>query len=151
MYICYFFSLCVTCFFLLRIRRPPRSTRTYTLFPYTTLFRSRPALGSTSPSPAAPAPSVATLRPAAVLVVLVDADGGPEVLLTERAVDLTHYGGQLVFPGGAADQTDPGIVDTRSEERRVGKECVVTCRSRWSPYHYKKKKITERRFEETSS
>src|SRR3546814_14150046 len=27
----------------------------------------------------------------------------------------------------------------RSEERRVGQECVSTCRSRWSPYHYKKK------------
>src|SRR3546814_12563391 len=27
----------------------------------------------------------------------------------------------------------------RSEERRVGKACVSTCRSRWSPYHYKKK------------
>src|SRR3546814_16599584 len=27
---------------------------------------------------------------------------------------------------------------TRSEERRVGKECVSTCRSRWSPYHSKK-------------
>src|SRR3546814_11977930 len=26
-------------------------------------------------------------------------------------------------------------VFTRSEERRVGKECVSTCRSRWSPYH----------------
>src|SRR3546814_12253675 len=26
----------------------------------------------------------------------------------------------------------------RSEERRVGKECVRTCRSRWSPYHYNK-------------
>src|SRR3546814_11650260 len=25
----------------------------------------------------------------------------------------------------------------RSEERRVGKDCVSTCRSRWSPYHYK--------------
>src|SRR3546814_21027449 len=34
----------------------------------------------------------------------------------------------------------PGGSDTpaRSEERRVGKECVSTCRSRWSPYHYKK-------------
>src|SRR3546814_16315013 len=31
----------------------------------------------------------------------------------------------------------------RSEERRVGKECVSTCRSRWSPLHEKKKnKIT---------
>src|SRR3546814_13012231 len=29
---------------------------------------------------------------------------------------------------------------SRSEERRVGQECVSTCRSRWSPYHYKKKK-----------
>src|SRR3546814_14143676 len=28
----------------------------------------------------------------------------------------------------------------RSEERRVGKECVSTCRSRWSPYQYKKNK-----------
>src|SRR3546814_15151013 len=31
-----------------------------------------------------------------------------------------------------------GALD-RSEERRVGKECVSTCRSRWSPYHYTKK------------
>src|SRR3546814_5943771 len=29
----------------------------------------------------------------------------------------------------------------RSEERRVGKECVSKCRSRWSPYHYKKKQL----------
>src|SRR3546814_13502405 len=28
--------------------------------------------------------------------------------------------------------------ESRSEERRVGKECVSTCRSRWSRYHYKK-------------
>src|SRR3546814_6746653 len=28
---------------------------------------------------------------------------------------------------------------SRSEERRGGKECVSTCRSRWSPYHYNKK------------
>src|SRR3546814_12355731 len=28
-----------------------------------------------------------------------------------------------------------GIFLDRSEERRVGKECVSTCRSRWSPYH----------------
>src|SRR3546814_4013922 len=27
------------------------------------------------------------------------------------------------------------IFTPRSEERRVGKECVSTCRSRWSPYH----------------
>src|SRR3546814_15727372 len=37
--------------------------------------------------------------------------------------------------------TAQGLVDEslkRSEERRVGKECVSTCRSRWSPYHEKK-------------
>src|SRR3546814_17980768 len=30
---------------------------------------------------------------------------------------------------------DPAQVLYRSEERRVGRECVSTCRSRWSPYH----------------
>src|SRR3546814_20029515 len=30
--------------------------------------------------------------------------------------------------------TEHGI-PSRSEERRVGKECVSTCRSRWAPYH----------------
>src|SRR3546814_20032900 len=35
--------------FFLMIRRPPRSTRTDTLFPYTTLFRSDPARGEPSP------------------------------------------------------------------------------------------------------
>src|SRR3546814_882068 len=34
------------------------------------------------------------------------------------------------------------LLAQRSEERRVGKECVSTCRSRWSPYHYKKKQNT---------
>src|SRR3546814_1530173 len=33
-------------------------------------------------------------------------------------------------------RVDTAASDTaRSEERRVGKECVSTCRSRWSPYH----------------
>src|SRR3546814_2728837 len=32
-------------------------------------------------------------------------------------------------------ETDPLFHRFRSEERRVGKECVSTCRSRWSPYH----------------
>src|SRR3546814_17317317 len=39
--ICLFFFFCFFLFFFLMIRRPPRSTRTDTLFPYTTLFRSR--------------------------------------------------------------------------------------------------------------
>ena len=29
----------------------------------------------------------------------------------------------------------PALVPGRSEERRVGKECSLLCRSRWSPYH----------------
>src|SRR3546814_16567935 len=33
----------------------------------------------------------------------------------------------------------------RSEERRVGKECVSTCRSRWSPYHKKTQKNKNKR------
>src|SRR3546814_13244587 len=38
--------------------------------------------------------------------------------------------------GGAGRQARPWTLGTsRSEERRVGKECVVTCRSRWSQYH----------------
>src|SRR3546814_17408422 len=39
---------------------------------------------------------------------------------------------------GKTEQNLAGIikgVNARSEERRVGKECVSTCRSRWSPYH----------------
>ena len=34
----------------------------------------------------------------------------------------------------AADELWEGDM-VRSEERRVGKECRLTCRSRWSPYH----------------
>src|SRR3546814_15865030 len=40
----------------------------------------------------------------------------------------------------AVNQTAPKIITVaRSEERRVGKECVSTGRYRWSPYTYKKK------------
>src|SRR3546814_15239265 len=49
---------------------------------------------------------------------------------------------RLPFAGGSnARLNDHGAAEAfaRSEERRVGKECVSPCRSRWSPYHYKKK------------
>src|SRR3546814_13268369 len=36
-------------------------------------------------------------------------------------------------------RTSSALAVWRSEERRVGKELVSTCRSRWSPFHYKKK------------
>src|SRR3546814_1375345 len=42
---------------------------------------------------------------------------------TRYSVGVGVTGFELDFGGG------------RSEERRVGKECVSTCRSRWSPYH----------------
>src|SRR3546814_14260305 len=46
----------------------------------------------------------------------------------------------VVAAGIAGRQMLVDVVDVvRSEERRVGKECVSTCRSRWSPYHSKKK------------
>src|SRR3546814_15972201 len=37
------------------------------------------------------------------------------------------------------------ILVGRSEERRVGNECVSPCRSRWSPYHSKKTNTTNRK------
>src|SRR3546814_16809174 len=58
--------------------------------------------------------------------------------------------GTNVDAAGDTDRITPLLTDkhfqvlakgvwTRSEERRVGKECVSTCRSGWSPLHYKKK------------
>src|SRR3546814_17298706 len=47
----YYSTLCIVIYvFFLMIRRPPRSTRTYTLFPYTTLFRSPPPSRSRRPA-----------------------------------------------------------------------------------------------------
>src|SRR3546814_13540098 len=43
----------------------------------------------------------------------------------------------LRFPGVFRDRSR--LNPYRSEERRGGTECVSTCRSRWSPYHEKKK------------
>src|SRR3546814_13388972 len=40
----------------------------------------------------------------------------------------------------AEEQHYTSLKAVRSEARRVGKECVSTCRSRWEPYHYKKNK-----------
>src|SRR3546814_19035524 len=60
------------------------------------------------------------------------------------SVELTmcgHCYDALVGLAGC-DKSLPGMMMAmvrRSEERRVGKECVSTCRSRWSPYHQKKK------------
>jgi 8-oxo-dGTP pyrophosphatase MutT (NUDIX family) len=61
-------------------------------------------------------PAQVTLRPAAVLVLLTGSPDGPAVLLTERAPDLAHYPGQLVFPGGAAEPGDDGPASTALRE-----------------------------------
>src|SRR3546814_12021483 len=46
---------------------------------------------------------------------------------------------KIVAPSSTVDSVTSGCgMRTRSEERRVGKECVRTCRSRWSPDHEKK-------------
>src|SRR3546814_16135816 len=45
---------------------------------------------------------------------------------------------------GLAVSGDDGHRAGDRKSRRVGKECVSTCRSRWSPYHYKKKNTTTR-------
>src|SRR3546814_16651152 len=50
--------------------------------------------------------------------------------LLKRGLRIDYIGVILIFLGlGFLEIT------MRSEERRVGKECVSTCRSRWSPYH----------------
>src|SRR3546814_9918543 len=54
----------------------------------------------------------------------IEADENNQGKTTERA-----------GPGKAARQAAGYGMRRRSEERRVGKECVNTCRSRWSPYH----------------
>src|SRR3546814_15420332 len=66
-----------------------------------------------------------------VAVAIVAADAGPGHC----------QGGCVHHAGGWLAVLDEGDVhrELRSEERRVGKECVSTCRSRWSPEHEKKK------------
>src|SRR3546814_12603913 len=116
------------------IRRPPRSTRTDTLFPYTTLFRSD---GSTA-------------------TAQVDISGGCLTLTFDGSetaghdIDLSELIGVklpiddsddfTVHVAATTAEVNPEGDVARSEERRVGKECVSTCRSRWSTYHYTKNK-----------
>ncbi len=64
----------------------------------------------------------ATLTPAAVLVPVLDHADGLTVLLTERAPDLRHHPGQISFPGGRAETSDAGPVETalRETEEEIG-------------------------------
>src|SRR3546814_4069332 len=65
------------------------------------------------------APDIGYVLPAATTIATVLAPGNAVIL-------------ESTSPGGTTEKV-------RSEERRVGKECVSTCSSRWSPYPYKTK------------
>src|SRR3546814_3336098 len=54
-----------------------------------------------------------------------------------RSWGVAEVGAPLVLPTEEREEDGDDVVVgvVRSEERRVGKECVSTCRSRWSPYH----------------
>jgi len=59
------------------------------------------------------------LRPASVLVGIIDRGGDPAVILTKRAAALKHHPGQIAFPGGKVDATD---VDGRAAALRESEE-----------------------------
>src|SRR3546814_19645988 len=118
------------------LRRPPRSTRTDTLFPYTTLFRSLdPVTEPSSSSPDVPETPALRELPGRYLRSLVRF---AVVLIPEYVVIVFLTGllsGWLSDFAGLDQSLGAAAVLLRSDERRVGKECVSTCRSRWSPYH----------------
>src|SRR3546814_20312657 len=101
-------------------RRPPISTRTATLFPYPALFRS--AVG-----PAFVAGTHWNQRVAASCHHCIPASRErptPEWQDRQTA--------RALGPGNKS-RDESRCVERRTEERRVGKECVSTCRYRWPP------------------
>src|SRR3546814_12347802 len=72
---------------------------------------------------------------------IVGKDGWRPNMLLDDGGDLTvimhaKYPELMKDVRGVSEETTTGVHRLyRSEERRVGKECVSTCRSRWSPYH----------------
>src|SRR3546814_11323962 len=79
------------------------------------------------------------------IVAIAEDRFGPVTVLVNNA-------GILGPMAKTADVTEADYMHVRSEERRVGKGCVSTGRSRWSPYHEKKKttethKETNKRYE----
>src|SRR3546814_17836651 len=124
------------------IRRPPRSTRTDTRFPYTTLFRST---ATSCRGRYAEAPSRGVAFPQTGFRPLFRPDRstvpvGPVACLAHRLDGVLVYRRDyrssaqpaLIFLS-AASSAATGLIPclrSRSEERRVGKECVSTCSSR---------------------
>src|SRR3546814_21027522 len=103
------------------IRRPPRSTRTDTLFPYTTLFRSGFIKLKETKLGYDPGRGAQVFQQNCASCHGADGQGQRDI------------NGRVVFP----PLWGPHSYNwgARSEERRVGKECVSTCSSRWSQYH----------------
>src|SRR3546814_12726851 len=71
-----------------------------------------------------------------VPIASLGSSAAPDVIVD----DFTMTGGGASSNLGATGS----LTISRSEERRVGKGCVSTCRYRWSPYHEKKNKKTEK-------
>ena len=61
---------------------------------------------------------ISRLRPAAVLIPVIDHNHEPTVLLTRRSAALRKHGGQISFPGGARDAEDAGAWETALRETR---------------------------------
>src|SRR3546814_18468956 len=109
------------------IRPPPRSTRTDPLFPYTPRFRSPRRARDGSIRPARPGYSRSAPRNVEVYGLRELDDFRPFFDALYAATDV-----QGLPHESAISEFAPG---QRPEERRVGKECVSTCRYRWSPYN----------------
>src|SRR3546814_18372387 len=121
-------SVCVCVVFFLMIRRPPRSTLTDTLFPYTTIYT-----GLHVPDARRPAHDPLSTTPPAAACALALYTVIPDV---RRARKPKVSGARALRPGiHASVRAADGWIPDRSEERRVGNECVSTCRSRGAPDH----------------
>jgi len=57
-----------------------------------------------------------TLRPAGVLVPVIDRSDGLSVLLTQRSAELKHHAGQVSFPGGRMEEHDADVVQAALRE-----------------------------------
>src|SRR3546814_19963578 len=123
------------------IRRPPRTTRTDTRVPYTTLFRSDQDEACRDLQDTAETPEGLETRRQAVREERRQEEGHTEAKGVDgEQGDAAGDGGGsgANCQDGAENRPDAGCPaegEGRSEERRVGKECVSTCRSRWSPCH----------------
>src|SRR3546814_18781184 len=118
--------------------RPPRSTRTDTLFPYTTLFRSAfdgfgNGVGGAGAIEFGGVGGIA--RACDDRQMRHPAPHAPREAYRQHRI--VHRQDQRIGAPEieAIDQLGARRIAERSEESRVGKECVSTCRSRWSPYH----------------